>query len=149
MGKDTLDFDSREFFHRLDIYDEKSRAAGTLALIENSLDLEKNAKATAPKLDAELERDIKSSKRVKERRGGLETEVHGGTGHSRNYAVRMHESLLPAVPVGDIQFKPGPVTAGRPPQPWGPAGGKYLTRPLLYKMKEYTKHIADVMKRIK
>ena len=128
---------------------EKERKAARRALIQNGNDLANDAMDTAPYLEGELEGDIKPTKRVTERRGVMETEVHGGTGHSRNYAVRMHESMLPAMPVGDRQFRPGPATAARPGNPWGPAGGKYLTRPLLYNMKDYTKNIAKKIKAVR
>lgn len=149
MGKNTLDFDSRDFLKRLNLYDKKQNAAARKALLENSLDLEKNAMATSPKELGDLEGDIKASKKIKDMGGSMETEVAAGKGLSRNYAVRMHESLLPAIPTGDRQFRPGEITTSKPSNPWGEAGGKYLTRPLMFKMTEYTKNIAKKIKAVK
>lgn len=149
MGKDFIDFDSSEFEGRMKIYSGASEVAGKRALLQNAKRLEQDAKDTAPFDEGTLEGDIMANPQVKRAIEGWAAEVHAGTGSSRNYALRMHESMLPAVPSGDRQFKPGPGTAGRTGNPWGPAGGKYLTRPLMYKMKEFTKNIADAIARIR
>ena len=149
MGKGTLDFDTRDFEKRLDLYDEKQRRAAVKALKQNRNHLRNQAMELAPKLEGFLEGDILSNPRIKRVGDGWEAEVHAGTGLSRNYALRLHESMAPAVPTGDVQFQPGETTAGRPGTVVGPAGGKYLTRPLMYFMKKYTANIAKKIKAVR
>jgi hypothetical protein len=149
MGKDTLDFDTREFEKRLKLYTEKEQAAAIKALKQNRNHLVNQSMELAPKLEAHLEGDIKGNPLVKAVGDALEAEVHAGTGLSRNYAVRMHESLAPAMPTTEAQMQPGETTAGRPGTAVGPAGGKYLTRPLMHFMKKYTANIAKRIKAVK
>ncbi len=68
-------------------------------------------------------------------------------GFNASYASKVHETMTPAI--GTPQMKPGKTTRARPPTRFGPAGGKYLERPLLGSRKRYTKHIADKVKAVK
>jgi hypothetical protein len=51
--------------------------------------------------------------------------------------------------VASPQMRPGETTRAKPPTRFGPAGGKYLERPLLGSRKRYTKHIAKKVKAVK
>jgi hypothetical protein len=144
----TLDISKNEWPKRLKVYDAKSNAAILRVFLENALDLEKEAKNLAPKDAADLEGDIITNPKVKGA-PNYESQVHAGTGRSAAYALRMHESLAPAIPTGDTQFKPGEVTRAKPPTQFGAAGGKYLERPLKGKGKQYMKRVADRMKGLK
>lgn len=149
MGKGTLDFDASDFLKRIDLGNKKVNVAAASALLACAGKLEEAAKNTAPKEEGTLEHDIEADTEVTRKGNTIEAAVHAGTKQSRNYALRMHESLLPAIPTMDRQFRPGEITAGRPAQPWGAAGGKYLTRPLMYKMKEFMQLIADKVAGVK
>ena len=138
-----LDFDSKEFEKRMSIYGAKSEETILRVMTQNALDLEKDANATAPHLWGVIEKDITAypAERV---HGGYEATVWAGTDNSRPYALRQHEELKP-----DGGMVPGVKTANKPSLPWGPAGGKYLTRPLMFKMNEWSKKIADALGGIK
>lgn len=141
-------FDTREFDNRMRVYSLKERVAAMRAITKNAMDLESKAKELAPKDDGNLEGDIMATEAV-ERGETIFAEVHAGTGNSRNYALRMHESMWPAIPANDRQFMPGPITEQRPGNEVGPAGGKYLQRPLMFYMRKYTERIADKLRAIR
>ena len=131
-------FNTIEFEKNLEICKEKTRAAGKRGLMQNALDLEKEAKGTAPILEGTLIGDIVANPVILDiGDGGMEAQVHAGTGESRDYALRQHEELKPAG-----TMTPGHRTSKRPPKPWGPAGGKYLERPLKHKAVAYAQNIA-------
>jgi hypothetical protein len=50
-------------------------------------------------------------------------------------------------PAPGSKMRQGPTTREKPPTEFGEAGGLYLQRPLLGKMKRYTQAIADRVKR--
>lgn len=148
--KDGVVFDTRAFNMRINLYDKKSRAAAKEQLKRNALDLERHAQAMAPLEEGSLTGGINAKPTIKEDGIAMEAEVHAGTdGMSAPYALRMHESMWPAIPTSDKRFMPGPLTSGKPGDAAGPAGGKYLTRPLLFYMKRWSKEIADQIKRVK
>ena len=55
----------------------------------------------------------------------------------KEYAARQHEGA----------HSPGPITRGKPGTEVGPAGRKYLERPLVYFMPRYLRNIADAIRR--
>ena len=140
----SFEIDMSDFIKRMDMSKATYRGAGEDALRENSLDLEKEAKETCPVKEGTLQGDIMRNPGIIDLGGGIEAQVHAGTGNSRDYALRVHEEMEPA---GGTQ--PGDVTKQRPAKPWGKAGGKYLERPLMHKGQAYTANIARHMKKVK
>lgn len=143
-----LDFDSSDFEKRMKIYGVKQEAVILKTLSEQAMDLRRKAAETTPKLWGVLEEGVISTPAEKVS-GGYESVVWAGAGNSRPYALRQHEELKPATPAGHKQMQPGPITEKRPSHPWGPAGGKYLTRPLMYMLKTYTQAMAKKLEAIK
>ena len=140
----SFEVNTKDFLGRMDLSKEVYREAGKAALTENSLDLEKEAKETCPIKEGTLQGDIIRNPGIIDLGGGIEAQVHAGTGESRDYALRQHEELAPG---GTNQ--PGERTRARPSKPWGRPGGKYLQRPLMHKGKAYTANIAHHMKKVK
>lgn len=104
------------------------------------------AKALAPKLLGDLERDITFNPKVKETLIDFTGEVHAGGGTSAAYALRQHEELAPAMPLGVAQMQPGELTVKRSSSV-GRAGGKYLERPLKHFAKKYFKMFGNRIKK--
>jgi hypothetical protein len=152
----TKVLDTRQFEKRMKLYDKKARIEARKAMSENRDDLELRAKNMAPKDEGNLEGSIQGNPTVKFslRDGSLTAEVHAGVSgasaksNAWKYALRVHESMWPAIPSGDRQMQPGPITQAKGDAA-GPAGGKYLTRPLVFYMKKYTENIARRMRRIR
>ncbi len=138
----TMDVDNKQFLKRLTEYERKTRDAQFEGMNDNRLDLEKHAKMLAPKREGTLESSGVSTK-PKWRGDVLEAAV----GFNAPYAGKVHETMEPAI--ATPQMRPGPTTKAKPPTRFGPAGGKYLERPLLGSRKRYTKHIADKVKAVK
>jgi hypothetical protein len=134
-------FDTREFDMRMNLYDKKQREAGGSALYLAGLDLEKEAKFLVAKDKGDLEGDINTQR--PRRTGALGSVLEVLVGANKPYAAKVHETMSPAP--GAI-MQPGPLTRAKPPTRFGPAGGKYLSRPLLGKMKEYAAQIAKAIK---
>jgi hypothetical protein len=127
---------------RLDLADGRVREAVYNAMNDNRLDLEKEAKRLAPKDEGTLEGSgVSASPRWKVGRNEIESQV----GFNESYAGKVHETMKPAI--GDPQMEPGETTRAKPPTEFGPAGGKYLERPLVGKAKIYTKHIASTVRK--
>lgn len=105
--------------------------------------LEGEAKALAPKMDGDLERDIAFNPKVQETLIDFTGEVHAGGGTSADYALKQHEELQPAP---FAKMEPGPITAMRFSS-IGKAGGKYLERPLKHFSKRYYGSIAKRIKK--
>ncbi len=145
MAKD-FELNSKEFEARIKIYDKRSHSAAVKGMNQNTQDLEKLAKQLAPKAEGTLEGDI-FARRVTTRLGDeIVGTTHAGTGQSRSYALKVHEGMSPAI---GAEQKPGPTTSSKPGNEFGPAGGKFLSRPLMGKGKRYMKHIADKIKAVK
>lgn len=141
------DFDvmTREFEKRLDLYDDRVVAATTKALDQNGQDLWKESANLVPKDEGTLEGSGYANP-PKKRGGTIEVTV----GYNTPYAAKVHETMLPAVPVGgEKQMHPGPTTESKPPTEFGEAGGKYLERPLFGKATRYAKRIAEAAKGVK
>ena len=140
-----IDFDSSDFEKRMKIYGAKQEAVILKTLSEQAMDLRKHAAATAPLLEGLLSEGIVEGK-AERVSGGYEATVHAGVGNSRAYALRQHEELRPAP---QFKMKPGPKTFMKPMLPWGMAGGKYLTRPLMYHLKIWAADMAKKLEAIK
>ena len=61
------------------------------------------------------------------------------------YAAEVHETMAPAA---GAKRQPGFDTRNKPATRFGPAGGKYLERPLMGMMTEYTKRLVAAVKRV-
>jgi hypothetical protein len=131
-------FDTREFDMRMNLYDKKQREAGGSALYLAGLDLEKEAKLLVAVKEGTL-----TGSGVTERPRTVGNALEVRVGFNAPYASKVHETMSPAP--GAI-MQPGPLTRAKPPTRFGPAGGKYLSRPLLGKMKEYAAQIAKAIK---
>lgn len=143
--QELIHFDAREFFRGLDIANTVVREAAYKAMIENQLDLEKEAKALAPVDEGTLMRSGSGRSRP---RWYVNT-LRGEVGFNAPYAAKVHETMWPAATVSlgrsgamGSAMGPGATTRKKPPTAFGPAGGKYLERPLLGKAKIYTANIA-------
>jgi hypothetical protein len=137
-----MELDNRKFLKRLTEYERRARDALYDAMNDNRLDLEKHATLLAPIDKGTLQRSKVTDK--PKWRGDI---LEAGAGFSTPYASKVHETMKPAI--ASPQMYPGPTTKAKPPTRFGPAGGKYLERPLLGSMKRYTKHIADKVKAVK
>ena len=138
----TMELDNKRFLKRLTVYERKMRDAEFEGMNDNRLDLEKWATLLAPIDKGTLQRS-KVSTKPRWRRDMLEASI----GFNVSYASKVHETMLPAI--GTPQMRPGETTKAKPPTRFGPAGGKYLERPLLGSIKRYTKHLADKGKAVK
>ena len=134
----NLTVDPSDFFNKMD------KAGGVVGgvvvntLRTNGLDLERHAKQLAPLDEGTLTASGHTS-RAKRIAGGHEVVVSFNT----SYAEEVHETMEPAAG----GRKPGLGTRAKPLTRFGPAGGKYLERPLLGMRKEYSKRIANALKR--
>jgi hypothetical protein len=130
----------RDFLKRMDIYGVQQEQAITRGLMDNALHLEQHAKIMAPVLEGHLEGGIQANTNIKRDGKTYVAEVHAGTDSlSAPYALRRHEDV----------YDPGPLTRLKPPDAAGPAGRKYLARPLIHYMKLYSQHIASKLKAIR
>ena len=139
MGKSGADLDTRQFLQRLDLADDRVRDAALKQLRQNGLHLEGEAKQLAPLKEGTLSGSGITT-RARWKGNTAETTV----GFNAPYAAEVHETMVPAV---DAKKQPGPDTRNKPPTRFGPAGGKYLERPMRGMMTEYTKRLAVAIKR--
>ena len=137
-----MELDNKRFLKRLTVYERKMRDAQWRAMDDNGLDLKNHAMLLAPIDKGTLQGSAVPGK-PRWRRDILEVSV----GFNISYASKVHETMLPAI--GTPQMRPGETTKAKPPTRFGPAGGKYLERPLLGSIKRYTKHLADKGKAVK
>ena len=77
-------------------------------------------------------------------------------GFNAPYAAVVHETMWPAVSVSlgrsgaqTAGMMPGDLTSAKPPTKFGPAGGKYLERPLFGMAHEYTKRIGKSLRKLR
>lgn len=136
----SMDLDSRDFIKRINLYDKKTREVARARMLDNVQDLERKAKELCPVKKSGLMDSITSS--VKD----VSMTIEGRVSANMEYAVIMHEALKPAIPALGKQFNPGETTRDKPGNEFGPAGGKYIERPLKGKFKIYFNHIAKGIK---
>lgn len=145
-----IKFDDSDFQKRMGDYNRKVDAAKRSAMMEVMLDWEKHAKLLAPKEEGHLEGGIAAQRTIQRKGAVMEGQIHAGTDSlSAAYALRIHESMTPAIPSGDSQFQPGPITLSKPSSEVGVPGGKYITRPAMHFGKKWMKHIATAIRKIK
>jgi hypothetical protein len=124
------------------------------ALGQNRDFVERIAKELAPKDEGSLEGSIEGRPDIQVQGDTYIAEVHAGVAGSdagsnaAKYAVRVHETMLPAVSTGDPQMMPGPITRAKISEA-GPAGGKYLSRAVVHRMKDRTEHIARMLRKLR
>lgn len=147
----SISIDATSFLKGLKLADVRVRNSAQFAMNDNRLDLEKDSKQLVPKDEGTLESSGTSNQpKWKLARNQLEAEV----GFNTDYAVAVHELMFPAIAVissrsggGVSALSPGPTTQAKPGNIHGPAGGKYLERPLIGNARKYSKHMADQIKR--
>lgn len=141
----VIEFDTKQFRQRLNLYDAKTFASAARAMTENTLDLERKAGELVPVDEGTLlgsgnsRVDASANKR----------EIVGSVSYNTPYAEAVHERMAPEVAPLGTTMQPGPRTRAKPGNEFGPAGGGYLRRPLHGKRDRYFKNIADKVKAVK
>ena len=147
MAKSGAYLDARRFLQGLDLADDRTKAAALHQLRLNALHLEGEAKKLAPLAEGTLSGSgggkVSWYPRTTHPRWKGER-AEAAVGFNAPYAAEVHETMLPAI---GAKRRPGFDTRNKPPTKFGEAGGKYLERPLRGMMREYTKRIADAVKR--
>jgi hypothetical protein len=133
----SIDLDYKQFARRLRLYDKKTQEVSRGRMTDNARDLERKAKELCPVDEGQLIDTLVSEVR------SYPTLIEGRVSANMPYAVIMHEAMKPAIPAVGKQFQPGDTTRAKPGNEFGPAGGKYLERPLKGKFKQYFQHIAS------
>lgn len=141
--------DDTDFLKGMKRLDAHAKRWVVEAMNDNRLDLEKQAVLLAPLDEGTLSRS-RTSTQPKWRGHMLESRV----GFNVEYATEVHETMYPAMGVSMGRSgamvsgrQPGPLTRAKPPTRFGPAGGKYLERPLIGNRKKYTNHIAKHLRK--
>lgn len=138
MAKSPVVVDTTEFVARMKLYTKLEEAAELKAMTQIGEDLLKEAGNLSPVDEgtligsgsADTKRDAQS--------------VVTTVGYNTPYATRVHYEMVPAP---HAKMQPGPRTSAKPGTEFGPAGGLYLTRPLIGKRARYAKHVAANVKK--
>jgi hypothetical protein len=137
--KSTKFIDYSDFIRRMNMADTRTLNATRTAMKQNRDHHENQGKELAPIDKGDLTGGIQGNPQLIETRDSITAEVHAGIDSlSAAYALYQHE---------EPGLEPGPKTKGRPGTEVGPAGRKYLERPLLFHMRRYTKNIVSHVKR--
>ena len=158
-----MTIDTRDFFRGLDEYDEEVQRRVKKQMNLNALRLEQLAKDLAPLAEGTLSgagagrtKGMGPRKTKTKFKAGM---YEATVGFNAPYAAIVHETMWPAVSVS--LGRSGAQTAGMMPGEktqnktgegiirFGPAGGKYLERPLLGMAKEFTERIGDSLRKLR
>ena len=159
MAKSGVEFDTSGFLSKMKLANKKVREGARKQMNRNALNLRKEAVMLAPLDEGTLSG---SGSDVVKSHGPRKTSakwkgyaLEASVGFNAPYAAEVHETMWPAAGVslgrsgGSTSSRmPGKGTSGKPDTKFGPAGGKYLERPLLGMAKEYSKRLAAAIKKV-
>lgn len=130
--------DTREFEARLNLLDPLVVKEARNIMATNGEDLLRESSNLAAVDEGTM---IGSGSRNTTVRGQM---IETTVGFNTPYATRVHYEMVPAP---GAKMQPGPKTRAKPGTEFGAAGGLYLQRPLLGKMRRYSERIAEYIKR--
>jgi hypothetical protein len=158
-----MEIDTSQFFRGLNQYSEEVQKTVKTQMDKNLLRLEQLSKDLAPLDEGTLSGSGAGKTagmgprktRTKFKAGMYEATM----GFNAPYAAIVHETMWPAVGVSlgrsgamGVGMMPGELTAAKTGEGvtrFGPAGGKYLERPLLGMAPEFTKRIGKKLRRLR
>ena len=153
VGK-GLSFDDKDFRKNMKRLMRKYPNEIKKAMAENRDDAERIAKELSPKDEGNLEGSIVGRPDIQVQGSTYIAEIHAGVSggdalsNAAKYALRVHETMLPAIATGNQQMRPGPITSAKTSEA-GAAGGKYLTRAVTHNMKRRTENIARRLRKLR
>lgn len=136
-----MEIDAKDFLKGLNLYDDRTFTAARRQMNANGEDLQRKAQELAPIDKGTLLGSAVTQTRTRSGQREIETLV----GFTTPYAAKVHETMTPAP---GATMRQGETTRNKPGNEFGEAGGHYLIRPLLGRMKIYTEALARRIRQV-